>query len=113
MDTPTIDHSASHSAVSPNLKRRASLRLECARRAEREPEFKLAAVLAEWHPQKLTANQLMIKMSLPIHPVSVTSFVHLCTLFSRINRVLPVLGWQVVRTGGTPKDFYQLERVNS
>jgi hypothetical protein len=39
----------------------------------------------------------------------IRSFVSLCNDFNKLNRELPLHGWVVTRTGGTPNDHYQLQ----
>lgn len=78
------------------------------RYANGEREARIVCALASVYPKAITGKQLMIRSGLPFHSCPFTAFVELCNSFIRINRILPSYGWQAVRSGGGPRDFYRL-----
>lgn len=71
-------------------------------------ESRIEAALRAEYPKSLSAKALMNRAGLSWREAPVCSFVSLCISFSKINQSLRGSGWQAVRTGGTPDDYYQL-----
>lgn len=63
------------------------------------------------YPGAMTARKLMGISGFASHRDPVTPFVEFINIVNRINRTLAPLGWQAVRTGGTPDDHYRLAPV--
>lgn len=59
----------------------------------------------------ITAKQLMLRAGMDWHRNPVSAFAALCSRLPQINAVLENIGWQVVRTGGTPDDHWYLAAI--
>lgn len=68
------------------------------------------ALLFAW-PEWLTAEFLMRTDGLLPSRFPLTPFVTFLHIIIRINKFLTLFGWQAVRTGGRPEDFYRLSEV--
>lgn len=81
------------------------------RRAKDTRGGRIIRTLCAIYPNSISAKQLMIRSGFSFHTDPVGSFISLCTLRIRIERLLGRHGLQLVRTGGTPDDHYRLEPV--
>lgn len=80
------------------------------RRLDRvDRRYGFADLLARRPHEKVPAKHLMIALRYPFHGEPIQAFVSLACAFIAINREIHRYGWQVVRSGGTPNDFYWLE----
>lgn len=78
-------------------------------RVDRRYGFPL--LLANRNPERVRADHFMLKLRLPFHTDPHMAFVSLANRFIEINHEIRRYGWQITRSGGTPKDSYWLEAM--
>lgn len=74
-------------------------------------ESRLERALRAEYPHYIPAPQLCNLIGLSWQSDPVRSFTLLCISFSKLNQELLGTGWQAVRTGPDPDDFYRLSPV--
>ena len=82
------------------------------RRASDARGGRIIRTLCAIYPNSISAKKLMIRSGFSFHTDPVGSFISLCILRIRVERLLPKHGLQLERTGGTPDDKYRLMPVD-